>query len=304
MPSDSAIFGHTITNWGPLPTDWALPAECMSSTSWALAYDGQADAPVWHDCSINADLVCLPTPTDSGAVETVYEVNQIPGDGVIAAYYSPGAACPSGWKTVGAAAREESTVSRSGMIMSAHQEDIEGRHAVRIYDLNQALVDLLAVGETAVWCCPSSMIGGLQDQQCYSTLSNYQPSTACNTFYTASDIGTYTTGLPGDDGRTTDGELVLVTATTSGTVESTVFSQSEATDFIAYSQLPPVRFVHGGSDSGEDSDDEQDSSEPSEDPSETNGAGRIAVTGTGPWGGIVGSLLASVVAGAAIVLVR
>ncbi|KAL2867738.1 uncharacterized protein BJX67DRAFT_352175 [Aspergillus lucknowensis] len=305
MPTSSSIFAQTITNWGPLPTDFTIPAACATSTLFAIAPSGQPDAPIWHDCRSQTD-VCVPAPTDPSAPEDGLEANIIPGDGLLAAFYSPGISCPSGWKTVGVAVRDgDNSLSRSGFLASA----TPGPGPI-FYNPDDVLVALLDPSETAVWCCPSSMTVGAQDDYCYSTLPDYSLSTACRTFFTQDDIATYTTSVPGDDGHLTDGEIYMITATRTGTVESTTFSAREATDYVALSQIPAIRFVHqpsdlaGGGESNNDEGDDDEGESDSEEPSETNGAGRLGASERGPLGGIVGSLVASVLAGVAVVLLR
>ncbi|KAL3484849.1 hypothetical protein BJX62DRAFT_48866 [Aspergillus germanicus] len=310
MPTGSSNLGYSITNWGPLPTDFALPASCLSTTTWGIAWSDLPEAPIWVDCNQDTEALCAPTPTDSGALETAIAINDIPGDGLIGPYYSPGVACPADWTTVGVAVRGESTVSRSGIVAATTgmEQDEDGAAAPTFYNNHDVLIDLLDVGETAVWCCPESATAYPGGGVCLSALSDYSFSTGCRNYYTASDVATYTTGIPGNDGQTTEGELLIITATTTATVETTTFSSSEATDFIAYSQLALIRFVHKPSDlaesGGEDEDEDQEGDSGS-DPSETNAAVRVGTTGAGGiWGGMVGSLVASMVAGAALVLVR
>jgi hypothetical protein len=150
----------------------------------------------------------------------------------------------------------------------------------------------------------------LEDGACYSTLLDFSTSTACRTTFTRADVAIYTTGFPGDDGQTTDGELYVVTATTTGTAETTTFSRGEATDWIAYSQQPAIRFVQGGASgsgsaaSGEEESDGSggnDSAVP--EPSESNAAGSLGAGQSGPWGIAFASLAVPVALGSALVLV-
>ncbi|KAL2815614.1 hypothetical protein BDW59DRAFT_166761 [Aspergillus cavernicola] len=303
MPTSSSLFGYSITNWGPLTTDFTFPASCTSATTIAIAYATEPNYPIWRDCRSQTN-VCLPSPTDSGAVESAIDENLIPGDGQVLAFYSPGPSCPSGWNTVGLAARNaEGTLSRSGVFATATADE----EVPTLYNFDYVLAALLDPSETALWCCPTSMTVAI-DGLCYSEVPDYTISTACQTVYLQSDIGTFATGIPGDNGQTREGEILLITATTTGTVESTRFDASEVTDFVALSMAPPLRLVHqptdlaGGEDSGENEDDSTEAEE--EDPSETNAAARVSIGGGGAWGGVVVSLVASVVAGASLVLLR
>ncbi|KAL3440144.1 hypothetical protein BJX65DRAFT_315089 [Aspergillus insuetus] len=316
MPSATSILDQAITNWGPLPIDYSLPASCAAtSTFWALAFYRRPEVPLWHDCNTETKL-CLPTPTEPSAPQPILEANAIPGDGHLSAYYSPGVSCPAGWTTVGVAARDETTIARSGFLASSTMA-MADEDWVRpvFYNNDEALVHLLDVGETAVWCCPESMTAVLEDGACYSTLPDFTPSTACRTSFTRADVATYTTGFPGDDGQTTDGELFIITATTTGTAETTTFSRGEATSWIAYSQQPAIRFVQGGSPgsaaSGEDQESDgsgggaagNDSAEPEPEPSKSNAAHSLVAEQSGPWGIVLGSSAVSVALGGALMLV-
>jgi hypothetical protein len=159
MPSATSIFDQTITNWGPLPTDYTVPSFCASPTTWALAFYRRPEVPLWHDCNAETKL-CLPSPTDPGALETLTEADAIPGAWQLGAYYSPGASCPDGWKTVGVAARGERTIERSGFLASSTLATVDGGEWVRpmLYNNQEALVHLLDVGEKAVWCCPEYVL--------------------------------------------------------------------------------------------------------------------------------------------------
>jgi hypothetical protein len=149
----------------------------------------------------------------------------------------------------------------------------------------------------------------LEDGACYSTLPDFiSTSTACRTTFTRADVATYTTGFPGDDGQTTDGELYVTTATMTGTAETTTFSRGEATSWIAYSQQPAIRFVQGGTlgsaASGQEKSDSSGGNDSAvSEPSESNAAGSLGAGQSGPWGIAFASLAVSVALGSALVLV-
>ncbi|KAJ0421243.1 hypothetical protein BJY00DRAFT_312157 [Aspergillus carlsbadensis] len=171
------------------------------------------------------------------------------------------------------------------------------------FGLNDALIALLEPSETAVWCCPQSMTAG-SNGYCSSTLPTYPFSSACQTIFGEDDIATYTTGIPGDDGHTTEGALAIVTATTTGSVLTTTFPAEETTGFVAVSVVPALTLVHKPTDLPAGSGSGSGSGE--EDAVFTGAAAKIVAGGGRPWGsvvGVFGVLLASLVAGGMVVLV-
>ncbi|KAL3471238.1 hypothetical protein BJX99DRAFT_263435 [Aspergillus californicus] len=297
MPTSSTLFDYSITNFGPLTTAFTVPASCASTTSTAIAFADEPNVAIWQQCDPHPNI-CLPTPTDSGALETALEINRIFGDGRIGGFYSPGPSCPSGWETAGAAGRNaDGILSRSGYLATS-TISVDSQQPV-FYNPDDVLLALLDPSETAVWCCPESMAIG-EMGYCYSTLPDLPFSTACQTFYTLSDLATYTTGIPGDDGQTTEGEIELITVLTTGTVTRTTFAASDMPGFVAVSQVDPIVLVHQPTDlSGQNDGDTGDE----ESPNETNAAGRVGVLGGGSWGVVVW-VVGSVVLGGVVVLLR
>ncbi|KAL4862895.1 hypothetical protein BDV12DRAFT_178214 [Aspergillus spectabilis] len=309
MPSATATLGFTLTNWGPLPTSLTLPQECSSNI--ALAETDIPHEPFYQaSCS---NFLCLPGSPNADELESITRQMETPSLGRLIAHYSPATACPGGWKTVGVAARRGESVSRSGWFETAKATatgDDDGEEEG--YDAGPTFasyVDILPVlldqSETAVQCCPSSMTI-FQNGYCYSTLPDYTPSTACHTFYTTDDFGPLTTAIPNDSGDEITSEMLFFTLTGTGMVETITIAPSETESYIAYSQVPPLMLLHKPTDlSGDDVGDSEVNDEV-EDPDETNAAVgvRVGSVGSGPWGTIGAMLGSSLVAGAAMVLLR
>ncbi|KAL4886699.1 hypothetical protein BJY04DRAFT_213455 [Aspergillus karnatakaensis] len=321
MPSSSSIFDITLTNWGPLATSSFTPPVACATISTVEVYETAVPDLRWTDCNPQREILCdAPEPTDASAYEEYWAVNSVLGGSQIGAYYSPAPECPAGYKTVGVAARNGQRISRSGFLAGPTQTPVEVPSSLIpsvfpttpgvtptpvpeldeanfpvFYGADDALIALLDPSETAVWCCPSAMTAGF-DGYCSSALPSYTFSSICNTFITEGDIATYTTGIPNDSGRTTEGLIGIITATTQSVLTTTI-APEQATDFVAFSVVPPLTLVHKPTDlvSGEQAEF-------------TGAAGRVTVgfgLGSGNiWGGVVGTLVASVVAGVSVVLLR
>ncbi|KAL3462484.1 hypothetical protein BJX64DRAFT_288386 [Aspergillus heterothallicus] len=310
MPTESIIFAATISNLGPLPTDFSLPASCISSTDWVLAFTGQPNARVWSDCSLGPNT-CVPSPTDSDALTSIYEINHTPASGHVLGYYSPGVSCPLGWETAARAARDSAgTVSQSGFIApttTATTTTDDGGGGDSVPTFRHALVSLLDPGETAVWCCPS-YVNDSRPRGRMVLLRAVRLHPVYRLRLTGPGAGgRETTGIQGDDGQTTEGIVEVISATSTGTVLTTTFSASAVTDFLAYSQVPIVRFVQRPGDlsssPGGGEDEQRETTSSGVTPSQTSDSENIGLWQRQYWGSSIGALAISVGVGAALFLV-
>ncbi|KAL3441327.1 hypothetical protein BJX65DRAFT_288756 [Aspergillus insuetus] len=258
-------------------------------------------------------------------------MNAVPGDGQIGAFYSPAPGCSEGYKTVGVASRDGAgPVTREGFLekpILPTSVDIPSNLIPSIFpsssfgaaqptatappgpalDLanfpvvfgrDDALIAALEPAETAVWCCPQSMTAGLNGY-CSSVLPSYTFSSACQAIFRTEDTATYTTRIPQNDGSTTEGRLLLVTATTKGETLTTSISDAEASGFVAVTVVPPLTLVHKPTDLASASEEDE------ADAVFTGAAAKITIGGGSAWGGVVGVaglLLALAVAGGMLVL--
>jgi hypothetical protein len=91
-------------------------------------------------------------------------------------------------------------------------------------------------------------------------------------------------------------------------VETITIAPSETEGYIAYSQAPPLMLLHKPTDlSGEEGEvNDAEANDEVDDPNETNAAVgvRAGLVGSGPWGTIGAMVGSSLVAGAAMVLLR
>ncbi|CEL03124.1 hypothetical protein ASPCAL04281 [Aspergillus calidoustus] len=300
--SATATLGWTLTNWGPVFTTYIPPSSCTTTTA-VLAQTQYPDLGSWGTQCYNND--CGPYPgTDE-------QKSAILKNRLLEPYFSPGVACPTGWKSIGALARaSDGPIASRGVftVMVGDSDDYydEVPYSPSLYDALGAILD---EGETMVACCPSSATVG-PNGGCYSTLPSQTFSTGCATELPGYDLeSTSTTFVIG--GTTTSGEFFLPASpvTQSGTITTTSFASDERADWIPISQAAPIYFVQpngsGYSTSGAGSTSTSGSDEPTE--TETGNAARSMryPTGEGSWGqimGLGGVMAVSILAGMAMVL--
>lgn len=107
----------------------------------------------------------------SAKIESTTTVDLSPTQFFQIPYYSPGLYCPADWVTVGVASWNGDDRFSSGVLKPTK---ISEKMAP-----GELLLDVLDKSETAVLCCPKSFSAHLS-YGCYSTISDYKPSSACN----------------------------------------------------------------------------------------------------------------------------
>ncbi|KAL2825052.1 hypothetical protein BDW59DRAFT_162000 [Aspergillus cavernicola] len=319
MPSVTATLGWTLANWGPAPSTYTIAASCSQSSSIYIANTDLPSVPVWSEtCTSHTIDECWPQPTDSALAEDALD-NQynVP-------YWSPGTQCPSGWRSVGAAAHPTNGPVTSSGIFTVHPERLDDDNDNDdddyddgiIFGSQDALGALLDSGETAIACCPSSM-SVARNGICFSTLPSYSVTTACCADYRsiAHDLVSTTYMLNG----TTRTGPVLIPATETfylpTLTRTTTFNDRETSQLIAATTRGPIYYVHQESDSNSDSNSSTSTSSGSGSSSdnsetgssETNAASRFySRSGEDThWGqiqAVAGVLAVSLVAGMALVM--
>lgn len=148
MPNVSVSDGWwTFQNVGPLTTTFTQPTGCSSNIGLMSMSQGIP----WYDYSVqctrdlNIDPACLPSVTATPTSSVDFDIWAGYGS-----YYSPGLYCPSGWATVGVAARDDNkSLSQSGWITVSTSKQSQS------FDLPKTLVaSLLEPRETVAFCCP------------------------------------------------------------------------------------------------------------------------------------------------------
>ncbi|KAL4974660.1 hypothetical protein BDW66DRAFT_81788 [Aspergillus desertorum] len=319
MPSGTSTLGWTLANWGTLPATWTS-SSCTPSSVVYYAEDDDPDIPeLFESCpSITFDT-CLPEPTDSALVEDyLSDQRNVP-------YWSPGVNCPSGWQSVGSAARpsDGDDVTSSGLFtigaIPTGNWDIPDNDYIQL-GFHDAFGALLDPSETAVACCPSSMTVG-RNGVCYSTLSNHDIRTACFADYSNANGNLEfisTTWVWGGTTRTANIAVPTVTIPRTPTRTSTrTVDADETGDMVAATLQVPVYFVRrpgdgNGNGNGNSSDSGTNGSNgsgstASDTASETNAARGLymQVSYTKDWGqvgGMLGVLVVSLLAGIVLVV--
>lgn len=156
MPSITISDGYTFNNRGPVTTTFTAPASC--TTAGDIKIGVNTSFPFfnyWAQCSTDGAYGCTPTGTITPSLTLDPNPNVI----YDYAFYSPGLYCPSGWATVGVAARDgDKPASLSGVlsVSTTTTTDSSLDDDARATWKNPAtmLPELLDSGETLVMCCP------------------------------------------------------------------------------------------------------------------------------------------------------
>jgi len=158
LPTASVDGGwFTFQNLGPATAAFTPAPSCSASDRLKigiissgfpfLEYNAQCSTTGYTDCLPPSTTTTAPATTPTGY------------DGVLGtgSYYSPGLHCPSGWATVGLAARDENeSLSFSGNMVPATTT----AHRNYYHRGNDAtlLANVLESSETMALCCPRYVI--------------------------------------------------------------------------------------------------------------------------------------------------
>ncbi|KAJ4113891.1 hypothetical protein NW768_011421 [Fusarium equiseti] len=172
MPTATEFFGFSAHNLGPLTTTFTAPSSCATGTDHIVFVN--ASDPVRKGgvptCGGERFSDCLPS---GSARDTILHQTTEWVQGQYF-YYSPGIACPSGWRTVGALKHDGDESSASGALASPTWGDFEG--ALRPLPPQQFWLGLLDQSETLAFCCPSDYQADAYGH-CISTLGPTQSYT-------------------------------------------------------------------------------------------------------------------------------
>jgi len=155
MPTATEFFGITAHNLGPLTTTFTAPSSCETSINDDFIMFVNATSPYAVRGQVKCSTVtygdCFPSGEklqsflDQTSSSTFYQQTLT--------YFSPGIACPAGWKTVGALAHAESgKMSASGALAQAPLEEDEKWE--RFVWPTDGWKNILDKSETLAYCCP------------------------------------------------------------------------------------------------------------------------------------------------------
>ncbi|KAL4805642.1 hypothetical protein BDV18DRAFT_139578 [Aspergillus unguis] len=307
MPSQSSTLGWTLANWGSAPATWTA-SSCTPTPAIVLAEKDEPQLPEFlESCPPEEYDDCWPRPDDSDLVDDyLNDVRNVP-------YFSPGVSCPSGWKSVGQAARSGSDDVESTGVFTVNalpttSWPLDNVHDYVAVGYHDALGAVLDPSETAIACCPSSMSVG-RNGICYSTMPSHPISTACFASYEGADQNMEfisTTWVWHGSTRTANILVPTVTIPRTPTRTTTRDIAAQETDhLVAVSMQAPIYLVHRGDDDNNDNNDDGNDSDNDSDNAD-NSTDENAASGMymeGAWGvkGITGLLAASLVVGMVLV---
>jgi hypothetical protein len=155
MPTATLVSQATLTNLGPLTTTFTQAASCATVASnvvygfrehpEAIAYSSDCTFTPYTDCLPSYDLSRV-SPISEAATPALRSIT----------YYSPGIYCPSGWSTVGVAAKAgDGLLSTTGIFnpTSLLSTPLPTVFVAAVPVIN-VLMEVIDKGETAVLCCP------------------------------------------------------------------------------------------------------------------------------------------------------
>ncbi|CAP95687.1 hypothetical protein E8E15_003726 [Penicillium rubens] len=241
MTTASVAGGYwTFENYGPMTTTFTPASSCTATDRLSLAWvnDDRTLVQFQVGCPTStSDWDCMPPGTTTSA--TWYDEKKWVAS---VGYYSPGLYCPSGWETIGMAARDGKSLSTSGFLTTSVKKIPSYEEPVTL------LASLLEPSQTLALCCPSSMTpNGLG--QCIGQVPTYKPSVGCEV-YVDSDYSwekvTRTQVYSGVTETNTYDVNSFVSATTS--TSSTSFPAGVEHVLTAMSFVPMVTMVHHRSD--------------------------------------------------------
>ena len=153
MPTATSLSGYSLYNIGPLTTTFRAPASC--TTNYIAL--GQASNPSEIEWFVTCPFVppadCNPTGSVIQSIYTAGEGHN-PQAGNVIVYHSPGLICPAGWETVGAAARPNPTSTSISGAFNVSTALPTGTGESFFLPQQDAIIEALEPGETAVLCCP------------------------------------------------------------------------------------------------------------------------------------------------------
>ncbi|KAJ0414179.1 hypothetical protein BJY00DRAFT_319074 [Aspergillus carlsbadensis] len=252
ITATNSYFTYIFSNYGPLTTTFTQPPKCTAAVDLIGSVD-PTDGSIYPQynaaCTYNSTGTyndeCWPdtTPTTTLTPPAFTGITDEDFDDYLSsrrqyetpygAFYSPGLYCPSGWETVGMAARDTSSALTSSGVLADSSYDDHSNCPDQIYDCadrESLMKHALQPGQTMALCCPSDMVSN--NGFCISVATDYTVSTGCvgeatYSYEYAKTTYTYTNG-------STTGVTVFNTPTStfSDTIPfPTTFEDEERSDY-------------------------------------------------------------------------
>lgn len=154
MPTATSISGYSLTNNGPLTTTFTAPLSCSTPFDILLGYATEPTHFQWQaQCDFMPPADCNPS---GSAIRSIVSSagGSNPTADMILVYHSPGLVCPSGWSTVGAAAKLNPTSTSISGAFNQSDTIPTGSNLGSFEPELDVFLAALDYGETAIVCCP------------------------------------------------------------------------------------------------------------------------------------------------------
>ncbi|KAJ5456759.1 hypothetical protein N7530_012033 [Penicillium desertorum] len=239
MTTASVAGGYwTFENYGPITTTFTPAPSCTATDRLSLAHISNDMTRIQFQVGCptsTSDWDCMPPGTTTSA--TWYDEKKWVAS---VGYYSPALYCPSGWETIGMAARDDKSLSTSGFLTTSEKKDPVLRGARDTFGE-------FVGAESDAGALLSMTPNGLG--QCIGQVPTYKPSVGCEV-YVDSDYSwekvTRTQVYSGVTETNTYDVNSFVSATTS--TSSTSFPAGVEHVLTAMSFAPMITMVHHRSD--------------------------------------------------------
>ncbi|KAF3352538.1 GPI-anchor transamidase [Verticillium dahliae VDG1] len=218
MPTTTWASDFDLVNLGPLTTTFTAPPECtLPVQGVGLGPDAyEPDYILWNQqCDIVTAGNCL--PSGSTMDDDYNSRTGQPNRGYQLYYYSPAAACPADWKTVGLVSRaNDGSLSYSGVFDPSWVTRPEASVTTKTVfnPLVHRWANALGPQETGIACCPSDWIPDI-NAFCFSNFpaGKFPGTTACGIENTNWPPGTYVPGSFPLGNQTVTGIVLSLTTT-------------------------------------------------------------------------------------------
>ncbi|KAF0637063.1 hypothetical protein FPSE5266_06952 [Fusarium pseudograminearum] len=280
MPTATEFFGFSASNLGPLTKTFTAPPSCTATANTDHILFVNATSPYLNfvmssSCEAKPFGDCYPSGSNYDAYGKQTS-SVISGQGVYH-YFSPGLACPDGWKTVATLKHgsKSGEIDVSGAITVSPTEAIAELYANTIAvplqptDFWKNVIDK---SETLAMCCPNGYAGDIYGF-CKSTLGPLKPTMSnqpnpnvCQVFYDGRDHVVTVTSLDGV--AETNGLMSRIPITDSDDVRTTrviagEWGEEQLKDLAYATWVPAVTLIHqetatGSADKGEKGDDDKE----------------------------------------------
>ncbi|KIM92676.1 hypothetical protein OIDMADRAFT_185076 [Oidiodendron maius Zn] len=252
MPTATSLSAYSLINNGPLTTTFTAPASCSTAYETFIAPASYPSLFEWEaQCGWLPPADCNPSGSAIRSIDSSAEGGN-PTAGNIIVYYSPGLVCPSGWATVGAAAKLNPTSTSISGAFNLSGAIPTGGNFEFFDPYLDIFVAALDPSETAVRARELIILSSSYmnaDGACYSVLpsSTFTPTAGCQRILPGSDLsavfGTWTMG-----GETITGNLETITGLIPISTRTTSFAPTEATTLVGVAANDMFILVHQASD--------------------------------------------------------